>query len=90
MRQMLTTLVFALLATQAATTAQNAPDWKAVEGEAIETLQAYIRVNTSNPPGDVARAADLLASILQKEGVEVKRWESAPGRSILMARLKGA
>ncbi|OFW08345.1 MAG: hypothetical protein A3H96_21555 [Acidobacteria bacterium RIFCSPLOWO2_02_FULL_67_36] len=73
----------------AAAGAQGAPDWKAVEAEAIRTIQSYVRINTSNPPGDVTKAADLLVSLLQREGVPVKRYESAPGRSIVLARLKG-
>jgi acetylornithine deacetylase/succinyl-diaminopimelate desuccinylase-like protein len=31
----------------------------------------------------------LLAAVLTREGIDVKRYESAPGRSILLARLKG-
>lgn len=73
----------------AGVSAQNA-DWKALEAEALKTLQAYIRINTSNPPGDVTKAADLLASVLEHEGIPVKRYKSAPGRSILLARLKGS
>jgi acetylornithine deacetylase/succinyl-diaminopimelate desuccinylase-like protein len=72
----------------AASTAQTT-DWKAVEGEALETLRGYVRIDTSNPPGDVTKAADFLAGILKHEGIEVKRYESGPGRSILLARLKG-
>jgi acetylornithine deacetylase/succinyl-diaminopimelate desuccinylase-like protein len=64
-------------------------DWKAVESEAIKTLQGYVRINTSNPPGDVTKAADYLLDLLKREGIEVKRYESGPGRSILLARLKG-
>ena len=40
--------------------AQRVPDWKAVEAEAISTIQSYVRINTSNPPGDVTKAADFL------------------------------
>jgi acetylornithine deacetylase/succinyl-diaminopimelate desuccinylase-like protein len=64
-------------------------DWTAVHADAEKTLQGYVRINTSNPPGDVTRAADYLADILKKEGIAVMRYESAPGRSILLARLKG-
>ena len=67
----------------------QAPDWKQVEAEALKTLQGYVRINTSNPPGDVTKAADFLADILKREGIDVKRYESGPGRSILLARLKG-
>lgn len=67
-----------------------APDWKAISSEALATLQRYIRIDTSIPPGDVTKAADLLQGILEREGIPVKRYESGPGRSIVLARLKGA
>ena len=79
-------LVILCLATAAQ--AQTA-DWKKVESEALKTLQEYVRINTSNPPGDVTKAADYLSALLKGEGIEVTRYESAPGRSILLARLKG-
>jgi acetylornithine deacetylase/succinyl-diaminopimelate desuccinylase-like protein len=66
------------------------PDWKAIEAEAVKTLQSYVRINTSVPPGDVKAAADLLQGILQREGIDVKRFESGPGRSIVLARLRGS
>jgi acetylornithine deacetylase/succinyl-diaminopimelate desuccinylase-like protein len=77
-----------VLAAATSASAQTA-DWKAVEGEAIKSLQGYVRIDTSVPPGDVTRAADYLSQILEREGIPVKRFESAPGRSILLARLKG-
>ena len=81
--------IFVLLCALPRLAAAQAPDWKAVETEAIRTIQAYVRINTSNPPGDVTMAADFLTGLLQREGIPVKRYESAPGRSILVARLKG-
>ena len=68
----------------------QAPDWKAIEAEAIKTLQSYIRIDTSVPPGHVTKAADLLQGILEREGIPVKRFESGAGRSIILARLKGS
>ena len=85
----LATLTLLLLLLPAVARAQRAPDWKALETEAIATIQSYVRINTSNPPGDVSKAADFLTAILQREGVPVTRYESGPGRSILLARLKG-
>jgi len=64
-------------------------DWKTIETEALQTLQRYVRINTAVPPGDVSKAADLLQSILEREGIPVTRYESGPGRSIIVARLKG-
>jgi len=65
------------------------PDWSAVKTEAMATLQQYVAINTSNPPGDVTKAADFLIDVLKKEGIDTKRYESGPGRSIVLARLKG-
>jgi acetylornithine deacetylase/succinyl-diaminopimelate desuccinylase-like protein len=77
-----------LLLLSSAASAQT-PDWKALDAEAVTTLQDYVRIDTSNPPGDVTKAADYLQALLKREGIEVTRYESAPGRSILLARLKG-
>ncbi|HEX6973382.1 MAG TPA: M20/M25/M40 family metallo-hydrolase [Vicinamibacterales bacterium] len=65
------------------------PDWKAVETEAVKTIQDYVRIDTSNPPGDVTKAADFLMGIFKREGIPAQRFESGPGRSIVLARLKG-
>ena len=70
--------------------AQAPADSKALAAQALEALQAYIRIDTSNPPGDVTRAADFLGAILRREGIPFTRYESGPGRSILLGRLKGA
>ena len=86
-RRILLAVLFASLAVCRGSA--QSQDWKAVEAEALKTLQGYVRINTSNPPGDVVKAADFLVDILKREGIEVKRYESAPGRSILLARLKG-
>lgn len=80
-------LLLILIATPAAAQAQ--PDWKAVEAEAVKTIQDYVRINTSNPPGDVTKAADFLMAIFKREGIAATRFESGPGRSIVLARLKG-
>ena len=58
-----------------------------VEREAEENFVSYLRIDTSNPPGDTRKAADFLASILERDGIPVTRYESAPGKAILYARL---
>jgi acetylornithine deacetylase/succinyl-diaminopimelate desuccinylase-like protein len=63
-------------------TRAQAPD------EITRLLQEYIRLDTSNPPGDTRKAADFLAGIFQRDGIRVERYESAPGKAILYARLK--
>src|SRR6188508_1647957 len=82
-------LVLALMLVAVCRGSAQAPNWPQVEAEALKTLQGYVRINTSNPPGDVTRAADFLVDILKREGIDVTRFESGPGRSIVLARLKG-
>ncbi len=72
----------------APTAAQDAY-WTSVQAEASRLLQQYVRIDTSVPPGDVTKAADLLEAVLEKEGIPVTRYESGPGRSIVVARLEG-
>ena len=86
---MLRPLVSVLFLSLTSVAQAQSPDWNAVESEALKTLQGYVRINTSNPPGDVTKAADYLSGILKAEGIDVKRYESGAGRSILLARLKG-
>ncbi len=75
----------------AAPTTAGAQDayWSGIQAEASRLLQQYVRIDTSVPPGDVTKAADLLQGVLEKEGIPVTRYESGPGRSIILARLKG-
>jgi len=59
------------------------------EHDAADLLQQYIRIDTTNPPGNEARAVNFLAGILQSEGIPYETAESAPGRMNLWARLEG-
>jgi acetylornithine deacetylase/succinyl-diaminopimelate desuccinylase-like protein len=68
--------------------AAQAPDWNAIGTEATRLLEDYVRIDTSNPPGDTRKAADFLAAIFAREGIPVTRYESAPGKAIIYARLK--
>ena len=79
-----------LILGSAAHAVAQTPDWKAIEAEAVKTLQSYIRFNTSVPPGDVTKAADFLQALIEKEGIPVKRFESGAGRSIIMAHAEGS
>jgi hypothetical protein len=47
------------------------------------------RIDTTNPPGNEVAAARFFADILQREGIEHRLFESAPGRGIIWARLAG-
>jgi acetylornithine deacetylase/succinyl-diaminopimelate desuccinylase-like protein len=56
---------------------------------AIQFLQDLIRIDTTNPPGNELPAAQFLADVLRKEGLEPMVIESAPGRGNVVARLRG-
>ncbi|MBI3243331.1 MAG: M20/M25/M40 family metallo-hydrolase [Chloroflexi bacterium] len=61
----------------------------AITQETIHHLQALLRLDTTNPPGNEMIAAEYLARVLKAEGVEPIVLESAPGRGNVVARLKG-
>ncbi|HEY6339317.1 MAG TPA: M20/M25/M40 family metallo-hydrolase, partial [Candidatus Sulfotelmatobacter sp.] len=50
-------------------------------------MQQYLRVDTTNPPGNEMRGAEFLKKILDDEGIENRVFEIAPGRGDLWARI---
>ncbi|HET6505364.1 MAG TPA: M20/M25/M40 family metallo-hydrolase [Baekduia sp.] len=58
-------------------------------GPAVDLALELVRLDTINPPGREAAAAELLARRLERAGLEVERHEHAPGRTSLVARLAG-
>jgi acetylornithine deacetylase/succinyl-diaminopimelate desuccinylase-like protein len=84
------TIAFAVLMTLAATpiTAQK-PDWPAASKETLANLQAMIRMNTVNPPGNELEVAQFLEGKLKAGGIETHLFQPAPGRGALVARIKG-
>lgn len=61
----------------------------ALLAEARTRLVRYLQVDTTNPPGREAAGADLLERYLRQDGIVPKRYQAAPGRVSLVARLKG-
>ena len=61
-----------------------------MNNRAADLLCQYIRINTSNPPGNECLAATFFADILKKEGITFKTYESKPGRASIRAQIKGA
>lgn len=66
-----------------------AVDWASVRAEALEILRAYLRIDTSNPPGREEAAARYLGGLLEAEGIPTEYIEIAPERVTLVARLAG-
>jgi acetylornithine deacetylase/succinyl-diaminopimelate desuccinylase-like protein len=57
--------------------------------EATELLQALLRLDTVNPPGNETRAAELLREYLARNGVEAELYARVPERANLVARIEG-
>jgi acetylornithine deacetylase/succinyl-diaminopimelate desuccinylase-like protein len=53
----------------------------------VTWMQQYLRVDTTNPPGNELRAATFLKKILDDDGIENQIFEYAAGRADLWARL---
>jgi acetylornithine deacetylase/succinyl-diaminopimelate desuccinylase-like protein len=69
--------------------AKSEPDFAAARDEVARILSGFIKVDTSNPPGNETRGAQYLKSILDREGIPSEIFEKVPGRGNLVARLKG-
>ncbi len=59
------------------------------EADAVTRLIEYIRIDTTNPPGNESRGVDYLAAIFDAAGIAYQTAESAPGRGNIWARLEG-
>jgi acetylornithine deacetylase/succinyl-diaminopimelate desuccinylase-like protein len=59
------------------------------EQDVVTRLRDYVRIDTTNPPGNEAHAIAYLAGVLRAAGIEPHVLESAPGRANLWARLDG-
>jgi acetylornithine deacetylase/succinyl-diaminopimelate desuccinylase-like protein len=66
------------------------PDFDAAHKEAIEILSGFIKVDTSNPPGNETKGAQFLKTWLDKAGIASEILELEPGRGNLVARIKGS
>ncbi len=61
-----------------------------MEHEAVRLLMEYIKLDTTNPPGNEIVAAEFFSKILDKEKVEYKTYESSPKRVFVSAVLRGS
>src|SRR6266487_3125761 len=81
-----------VLVTPTRVTLRTAPgdaEWKALGDEATALLSQYVRINTTNPPGNEIAAARWIAEVLRRDGIEARIFEPAPGKANLYARLPG-
>lgn len=64
-------------------------DWPRYQDMAVELMQQYLRIDTSNPPGNEIEAAKFLKRIFDQHGIGSEIFEYKPGRANIIARLKG-
>ncbi len=64
-------------------------DWDGLFDEAVDILCSYIRIDTSNPPGNEVAACEFLGGILQREGIPFETFDAGGGRVSLRAVLRG-
>lgn len=66
------------------------PAWAQPDpARALRELQTYIRIPSVNPPADSRPTAAFLRALLEKEGVKVETYASAPDKDTIVARLPG-
>lgn len=84
-----TLFLLLVIATSLNSVRAAAPDGMPSGDEAVSLLSRYIQIDTTNPPGNEMRAAQFLKEIFDREGIEARIIESAPGRASVYARLRG-
>jgi acetylornithine deacetylase/succinyl-diaminopimelate desuccinylase-like protein len=52
---------------------------------AVDWMQQYLRIDTTNPPGNELRSAQFFKKIFDEEGIENRVFEYVPGRADLWA-----
>jgi acetylornithine deacetylase/succinyl-diaminopimelate desuccinylase-like protein len=69
--------------------ALKAFNWEKLTQEATALLSQYIRIDTTNPPGNELGAARMLRERFLADGIPATVWEPVPGRGVVAARLRG-
>lgn len=55
----------------------------------VHLVRQFLRIDTSNPPGNEEKAALFLEAILKKEGIKSDVYSPSRGRANIMARIEG-
>ena len=66
--------------------ASKAFNWEKLTQEATALLSQYIRIDTTNPPGNELGAARMLREKFLADGIPASVWEPMPGRGVVAAR----
>lgn len=58
------------------------------EADVVKFCQELVRIKSVNPPGDELQAAEYVASVMKKIGLEVELIKHSPTRASVLARVK--
>ena len=92
-RQLVCLAALACALAMAAAAQTPSIDYERLQGETLQRLSEYLRINTSNPPGNESATARWLKEVLAREGIEGQILDTAelgPGRANFYARLRGS
>jgi acetylornithine deacetylase/succinyl-diaminopimelate desuccinylase-like protein len=84
-----TVLAASLVLLAGARVAAAAPDFDAATRSVRQLVELLVAADTTNPPGNEARAVAIGAERLRAAGIPVEVTAFAPGRENLVARLRG-
>lgn len=70
---------------------QSAPpvNWAKYQDKAVSLLQQYLRIDTSNPPGNELQAARFFQKLFDEAGISNTVFEYLPGRANIYAVIHG-
>jgi acetylornithine deacetylase/succinyl-diaminopimelate desuccinylase-like protein len=64
-------------------------NWSKIESQSLQTLVDLVQLDTSQPAGNEYLATDYLGQRLEAAGIPFKTYEAAPGRTNIVARIRG-
>jgi acetylornithine deacetylase/succinyl-diaminopimelate desuccinylase-like protein len=67
----------------------RAIDWLPYQDETVQLMREYLRINTSNPPGNELAAAEFFHRLFGRAGIPNTIYPYAPGHADFYAVLKG-
>ena len=64
-------------------------EWAKLSAEILDRYTTLLKIDTSNPPGNETRAAEVIQEMLEREGIPSKLFALEAARANLVARVKG-
>ncbi len=63
--------------------------WPPYQDETVQLMREYLRIDTSNPPGNEPAAAEFFHRLFDQAGIQNTIYPYAPGRANIFAVIKG-